>query len=170
MTAARPSPSTTVAILLGASSWPNCSPLKDQEEREADRVNRAGHGYTPGQVYWRSYQAVRACLQDYFSDPDELGEGPDNILDLFDACEDGSPLLQSRLAEAIKEFLKPWLERTGAGTGLTDVWVVFIGHGTRYPPGNAGETYLIPGSGDSRYPANTGLSFKLIDDMLKDAG
>jgi len=99
----RPSPQTTLAILLGASEWPH--------------TNLSG-----SPAFARSAHKVR----EYFLYSNHLGVRPENWLDLFDRRQ-SSP---DEVDQAIGTFLQERISlMKQAGTPARDLLFYYIGHG-----------------------------------------
>jgi hypothetical protein len=98
-----PEPSRTLAILFGASRWPEFSGLDSVE---------AASGYTT------AADAVRS----YLLGTDGLGLPTANFKDLFDSNDD--VLKQDK---AIRDFIK---ERSASAATIQDLIVIYVGHGS----------------------------------------
>jgi len=102
-TAAAPEPSRTLAVLFGASRWPEFETLDDEA---------AGH----------SYAAAAQDFRDYLLGEDGLGLPHDNLLDLFD-----SPAGIVDQDRQIRDFILRKCKETAT---IQDLVVMFVGHGS----------------------------------------
>lgn len=100
MTAARPNPTTTLVIILGASGYPGCPQL------------------TSAKAFFNSASRLRR----YFLDENGFGLAEENLLDLFDSQDP-----HSLLSANISQFLKNKMRNTDREA--RDLIVYYCGHG-----------------------------------------
>ncbi|GHO45037.1 hypothetical protein [Ktedonospora formicarum] len=103
MEAQKPSPQTTLVILLGASAWPFYSEFRSSE----------------------AFANAARRLKAYFLNPRPFGLPAENLLDLFDSDKSAD-----ELDAAIGQFLEQRLTTMkAAGNAGRDLLLYFIGHG-----------------------------------------
>src|SRR5689334_16171332 len=91
-----------LVILLGASEWPKAPE------------------FTRSDAFVNSAQAIR----DYFLDESGFGLPEGNLHDLFDSDRSGDDI-----DESVGKWLEGKLGAPGEGEGITDLLVIYIGHG-----------------------------------------
>ncbi len=100
----KPSPESTLVIMLGASSFPKAPTL-----------------FAPSEAFKRSADGVKS----YFLSTEGFRLPKRNLLNLFN-----SPMSSSNLDAKIAEFLKKLTGNSGAAkSGARDVIVYYVGHG-----------------------------------------
>jgi hypothetical protein len=97
-----PSPQSTLVILLGAATWPDCRELEDSD------------------AYSNAAQQLRA----YLASP-LFGLPSDHLLDLFNANTHASDHYL-RVEQFLQERIKP---RSNDSPVISDLLIYFIGHG-----------------------------------------
>lgn len=96
-----PDPQRALAILLGASQFPDCREFEGSE----------------------SFSNLAGAMREYLTDADRgLGMPTDNVLDLFDSGEHATPQMV-----AIEEFLNAHLAE--GASEIRDLLVYYVGHG-----------------------------------------
>jgi hypothetical protein len=106
----QPSPETTLAIIIGASAFPNSSQLGPND----------------------AFQHSARDLKGYLLDKDGFALPVKNLLDLFDSPD--APSIQNA---GIKAFLTTRIEELEASkVAATDLILYYVGHGGFYSPGD----------------------------------
>ena len=135
-----PSPQTTLAILLGASEWPDAPDF---------------HGSAAFDNVARGFRA-------YLLNPQHFGLPEENFCDLFDT-EQGP----DKIDRAIRSFLD---QRTSAmrqtGNAPRDLLFYFVGHGGF--AGRKSEYYLAVRCTSSEYPGASGIRIESLATTLMD--
>jgi hypothetical protein len=103
MTASKPSPETTLVVILGASAFPKAP------------------SFTSSEAFQRSAEGLR----DYLIASDGLGLPRENLLDLFDSPQPASALDE----EVVKFLLLRASQLKEENTAARDVLVYYVGHG-----------------------------------------
>lgn len=108
MSLEEPSPQTTVAILLGASNWPEHSQLEGS----------------------LAFHASANKIRNYFRNPDLFGLPSENWLDLFDQHQENPNEVDLRISRFLSSRLAQMKQ---AGTPAKDLLFYYIGHGVFTP-------------------------------------
>ena len=137
----KPSPQTTLLILLGASEWPMFPLLPSS----------------------KAFANAAQTLKAYFLNPRGFGLPAENLLDLFD-----SEKYAGELDEEISQFLERRLiDLKKAGNSATDVILYFVGHGGFIGPD--ADFYLAIRLTRIGNPRSSGLQVTALADTLKDS-
>ncbi len=140
MDAYAPSPQTTLAILLGASAWPDSDDFHGSE----------------------AFANVARDYKTYLLAPQHFGLSEENVLDLFDT-EQGP----DKIDRAIRSFLE---QRTTAmkqaGKAPRDLLFYFVGHGGF--AGRNSEYYLAVRCTSSENPGASGIRIESLAATLMD--
>lgn len=135
-----PTPPTTLAIILGASAWPD----------------------SPGLHSSKAFAVAGQGFKNYIFSQKGLALPKENVCDLFDKKTSASDQ-SGELARFLKRRTK---ELNVAGQAARDVLVYFVGHGGF--PNSSDDFYLLPRLANENFLRGTGIHIQALADALEE--